>query len=1119
MVDRGLVFADLKGSVTSEISHISPLLAELQAIPSAASDKKTWGDAYYAVFDSAYEALKHALAVRDALRDHDWCAAGFLRPPRLRIAVTSGPFEFRPDEIEGIPHAFGSPPFWEAARLEPVVIPGEVWITDGAVHQASLTTPTEFYFEDLGEIDLAKGFGKQHIFRAHRADEASSVREGRTGPLADDHYYRRITAFRRFALLWFFLDQLPVGSWGRSVAPWMNEVWHDIPSIPPNPLIDEEGGFETTVLNLELLTRIHPRPERTSTWQHAQSYLRQRHTPQGFGNLSLSRLGTEVDPHHRQTALVGWLCGSRLPKAASDARLTDLFHLAATSLFLSSDPSNLLEQFITDRNPVLLYLAAWHVHHQVNTPQWSDSFTNSEQSRINDAWNFCEHKLHLKALDDYYPTNSAGPENLIEENRPLYPLTVPYGGFVRMEAYSLLSAALLVDPEMPQEVQQRIAEGVAFIAENYLSSFGMAEQRYSRDPLRAVKLDAKRGLPCSRGVSPFFTGPDVHPDLGTTAMLLRTLRLPQLRDRVSSILRGGSFIINHVRRLLEEDLLQQFDHYLISPRLFSLTHPGMLAGVLAGDHPDVRAAILSSLGDVIAHPPTSVVLRGDTLDHVLSERHLQDLVEQVVATDSAADPITLQISTHSLTRLLVDRVRPGRYLSTRSLSTDGVRKVAEQTISVYSDDAFVKKYSATWGQAVDHSMCSLFIAQIQKGSRILDVGCGPGHYSEVLACAGHDVDLVDASRAALVLSEERLSKLGKRFTVYQCNVLDRVSRACVPASRQYDAIWCSGLFAHIPRENWADVLAWFGADLLKAGGCLFVNVMLNNERVFARDRRFFTHVRSTNEFESVLAKSGFRSLFMVQKTIERNTYGEPFLKTHWANFYATYGASEHEPDLESLASVMTSFAYERSYQLFLARHLADTPQRVARINRILDRLSELVVPIPPTILDVGCGGGDALKEIAKRGWSGYGIDISEQMIRQAEQTVAGQPGHVKLQVADMSALSAEWTGLFDAVICITALQHVPRFKGRLERVLSEMSRVLRPGGVVRIDVRIGAEGGFDPDLRYIEAFKSVDEIRPLYEAAGLRLLDTPSHYSLPAGQNTFKRQIELKFAEIWLRKE
>src|ERR1039457_3783981 len=88
--------------------------------------------------------------------------------------------------------------------------------------------------------------------------------------------------------------------------------------------------------------------------------------------------------------------------------------------------------------------------------------------------------------------------------------------------------------------------------------------------------------------------------------------------------------------------------------------------------------------------------------------------------------------------------------------------------------------------------------------------------------------------------------------------------------------------------------------------------------------------------------------------------------------------------------------------------------------------------------------------------------------------------HVNLQVADMSALSAEWTGLFDAVICITALQHVPRFKGRLERVLSEMSRVLRPGGVVRIDVRIGAEGGFDPDLRYIEAFKSVDEIRPLY---------------------------------------
>jgi len=93
-------------------------------------------------------------------------------------------------------------------------------------------------------------------------------------------------------------------------------------------------------------------------------------------------------------------------------------------------------------------------------------------------------------------------------------------------------------------------------------------------------------------------------------------------------------------------------------------------------------------------------------------------------------------------------------------------------------------------------------------------------------------------------------------------------------------------------------------------------------------------------------------------------------------------------------------------------------------------------------LDVGCGLGDDVFELAERvhGGEAVGVDLSEGMIEEARRRV--RPGlSASFQVADVRALPFA-DGAFDAVRTERLLMHVPE----VTRALAEMVRVTRPGG-------------------------------------------------------------------------
>jgi SAM-dependent methyltransferase len=92
---------------------------------------------------------------------------------------------------------------------------------------------------------------------------------------------------------------------------------------------------------------------------------------------------------------------------------------------------------------------------------------------------------------------------------------------------------------------------------------------------------------------------------------------------------------------------------------------------------------------------------------------------------------------------------------------------------------------------------------------------------------------------------------------------------------------------------------------------------------------------------------------------------------------------------------------------------------------------------PGVALDAACGTGRFADLLAKRGHRVIGVDSSPDMLAHARRRVPG--GEFHLAALDQLPLPDDCV---DVIVCALALVHVPR----LQPVLAEFARVLRPGG-------------------------------------------------------------------------
>jgi SAM-dependent methyltransferase len=108
----------------------------------------------------------------------------------------------------------------------------------------------------------------------------------------------------------------------------------------------------------------------------------------------------------------------------------------------------------------------------------------------------------------------------------------------------------------------------------------------------------------------------------------------------------------------------------------------------------------------------------------------------------------------------------------------------------------------------------------------------------------------------------------------------------------------------------------------------------------------------------------------------------------------------------------------------------------------------------PRVLELSCGSGRLLAPLAAAGNLVVGVDSSEAMLERARGRLqsAIARGQVTLVQGDMQDLAAFGPGSFDLVIIpLNGLLHVDEPEAQ-RRVLDEAARVLRPGGLLAVDV-------------------------------------------------------------------
>lgn len=116
------------------------------------------------------------------------------------------------------------------------------------------------------------------------------------------------------------------------------------------------------------------------------------------------------------------------------------------------------------------------------------------------------------------------------------------------------------------------------------------------------------------------------------------------------------------------------------------------------------------------------------------------------------------------------------------------------------------------------------------------------------------------------------------------------------------------------------------------------------------------------------------------------------------------------------------------------------PARLALFDPVVGNWHGLAV------LDLGCGGGFMAEALARRGAAVTGVDPSEPALDAARRHAAEGGLSIAYRRGFGEAIPAE-TRSMDVVVCVDVLEHVDD----LDRVLDEVRRVLKPGGLFLFD--------------------------------------------------------------------
>ncbi len=173
---KSLLFADISG-FSRLPEQYTPRFVEvflgtcktiLDALEHPAVDANTLGDGLYLVFERPSHAAEFAVRLQQALSRVDWQAMGLARETAARIGLHTGPVLRTHDPVMGKTAYYGTH-VNRTARLEPIVRPGHIFVTEAFAASLGAEEEGRFSCNYIGAMPLAKQFGEARLYRLQAA--------------------------------------------------------------------------------------------------------------------------------------------------------------------------------------------------------------------------------------------------------------------------------------------------------------------------------------------------------------------------------------------------------------------------------------------------------------------------------------------------------------------------------------------------------------------------------------------------------------------------------------------------------------------------------------------------------------------------------------------------------------------------------------------------------------------------------------------------------------------------------------------------------------------------------------------------------------------------------------
>ena len=169
---KSLLFADVKGFSKLREEHapgfftnflgLVPKVLEAHGIEPLEMSSR--GDGLYMVFATAEDASRFAWELSIGIGAVDWAGMGLPADTHIRIALHAGPVFIAVDPVNRCLAHYGAH-VTRAARIEPIVVPGQILVTEPFAAVLAAQAGSKFTCDLVGVEPLAKDYGASRLYR------------------------------------------------------------------------------------------------------------------------------------------------------------------------------------------------------------------------------------------------------------------------------------------------------------------------------------------------------------------------------------------------------------------------------------------------------------------------------------------------------------------------------------------------------------------------------------------------------------------------------------------------------------------------------------------------------------------------------------------------------------------------------------------------------------------------------------------------------------------------------------------------------------------------------------------------------------------------------------------